>query len=156
MFRSMRTALADLAIKQAKATGKAYTLPDMDGRSMAVTPAGNRVLHLSGRRRAITPSVVAAGRDAEDAALSATAMGDLVCHHESEDASTSRRFLRHTQAVAFAEMSCAPAVHCGSRDVRTRHETAAASSRRARAINRSLLRSSAARTSESSPGAPSN
>ena len=31
-------ALSDLAVRQAKATGKAYTLPDLDGLSLAVTP----------------------------------------------------------------------------------------------------------------------
>jgi len=38
-------ALSDLAVKQAEATGKAYTLPDIDGLSLAVTPAGNKSWH---------------------------------------------------------------------------------------------------------------
>lgn len=38
-------ALSDLAVKNAKATGKAYTLPDIDGLSLAVTPAGNKSWH---------------------------------------------------------------------------------------------------------------
>ena len=37
--------LSDLAIRQAKATGKAYTLPDLDGLSLAVTAAGGRTWH---------------------------------------------------------------------------------------------------------------
>ena len=40
MFRSKSMALSDLAVRQAKATGKAYTLPDLDGLSLAVTAAG--------------------------------------------------------------------------------------------------------------------
>ncbi len=35
-------ALSDLVVKQAKPTGKAYTLPDIDGLSLAVTPAGGK------------------------------------------------------------------------------------------------------------------
>ena len=35
-------ALSDLVVKQAKATGKAYTLPDIDGLSLAVSPIGNK------------------------------------------------------------------------------------------------------------------
>ena len=38
-------ALSDLAVRQAKATGKAYTLPDLDGLSLAVTAAGGRTWH---------------------------------------------------------------------------------------------------------------
>ncbi|MGR4868185.1 tyrosine-type recombinase/integrase [Variovorax sp. LARHSF232] len=38
-------ALSDLVVKQAKATGKAYTLPDIDGLSLAVSPAGNKSWH---------------------------------------------------------------------------------------------------------------
>lgn len=38
-------ALSDLAVRQAKATGKAYTLADMDGLCLAVTAAGNKVWH---------------------------------------------------------------------------------------------------------------
>lgn len=38
-------ALSDLVVKQAKPTGKAYTLPDIDGLSLAVTPAGGKSWH---------------------------------------------------------------------------------------------------------------
>ena len=38
-------ALSDLDVRQAKATGKAYTLPDLDGLSLAVTAAGGRTWH---------------------------------------------------------------------------------------------------------------
>ena len=38
-------ALSDLAVRQAKATGKDYTLADMDGLCLAVTAAGNKVWH---------------------------------------------------------------------------------------------------------------
>ncbi len=38
-------ALSDLVVRQAKATGKAYTLPDIDGLSLAVTAAGGRTWH---------------------------------------------------------------------------------------------------------------
>ena len=38
-------ALSDLVVKQAKTTGKAYTLPDIDGLSLAVTPAGGKSWH---------------------------------------------------------------------------------------------------------------
>lgn len=38
-------ALSDLVVRQAKATGKAYTLPDIDGLSLAVTPTGNKTWH---------------------------------------------------------------------------------------------------------------
>ena len=38
-------ALSDLAVRQAKATGKAYTLPDLDGLSLAVTAEGGRTWH---------------------------------------------------------------------------------------------------------------
>ncbi|TAL68296.1 MAG: DUF4102 domain-containing protein [Burkholderiaceae bacterium] len=38
-------ALSDLVVKQAKTTGKAYTLPDIDGLSLAVSPAGNKSWH---------------------------------------------------------------------------------------------------------------
>src|SRR3546814_7556704 len=45
MFRSKSMALSDLAVRQAKATGKAYTLPDLDGLSLAVTAAGGSTWH---------------------------------------------------------------------------------------------------------------
>jgi len=45
MFRSKSMALSDLVVRQAKATGKAYTLPDIDGLSLAVTPTGNKTWH---------------------------------------------------------------------------------------------------------------
>jgi integrase len=45
MFRSKSMALSDLVVRQAKATGKAYTLPDLDGLSLAVTAAGGRTWH---------------------------------------------------------------------------------------------------------------
>lgn len=38
-------ALSDFTIRQAKATGKAYTLADADGLSLAVTAAGGRTWH---------------------------------------------------------------------------------------------------------------
>ena len=38
-------ALSDLAVRQAKATGKAYTLPDTDGLSLAVTATGRKSWH---------------------------------------------------------------------------------------------------------------
>ena len=38
-------ALSDLVVRQAKATGKAYTLPDIDGLSLAVTAAGSKSWH---------------------------------------------------------------------------------------------------------------
>ena len=38
-------ALSGLAVRQAKDTGKAYTLPDSDGLSLAVTAAGGRTWH---------------------------------------------------------------------------------------------------------------
>ena len=38
-------ALSDLAVRQAKATGKAYTLPDTDGLSLAVTATGGKSWH---------------------------------------------------------------------------------------------------------------
>ena len=38
-------ALSYLAVRQTKATGKAYTLPDTDGLSLAVTTAGDRTWH---------------------------------------------------------------------------------------------------------------
>lgn len=38
-------ALSDLVIRQAKITGKAYTLPDIDGLSLAVSPIGNKSWH---------------------------------------------------------------------------------------------------------------
>ena len=37
--------LSDMAVRQAKATGKDYTLPDFDGLSLAVTAAGGRTWH---------------------------------------------------------------------------------------------------------------
>ncbi|MGH8636037.1 MAG: Arm DNA-binding domain-containing protein, partial [Burkholderiales bacterium] len=38
-------ALSDFAVRQARATGKAYTLADTDGLSLAVTAAGGRTWH---------------------------------------------------------------------------------------------------------------
>ena len=38
-------ALSDLVVRQAKATGTAYTLPDFDGLSLAVTAEGNKSWH---------------------------------------------------------------------------------------------------------------
>ena len=38
-------ALSDLAVRQAKATGKDYTLPDTDGLSLAVTATGGKSWH---------------------------------------------------------------------------------------------------------------
>lgn len=37
--------LTDMAVRQAKATGKNYTLPDFDGLSLAVTATGGRTWH---------------------------------------------------------------------------------------------------------------
>src|SRR5690606_16551301 len=45
MFRSKSMALSDFAVRQARATGKAYTLADTDGLSLAVTAAGGRTWH---------------------------------------------------------------------------------------------------------------
>ena len=38
-------ALSDLAVRQAKTTGKDYTLPDIDGLSLAVSPVGGKSWH---------------------------------------------------------------------------------------------------------------
>lgn len=38
-------ALSDLAVRQAKATGKAYTLPELNGLALAATAAGGRTWH---------------------------------------------------------------------------------------------------------------
>ena len=38
-------ALSDLAVRNAKATGKAYTLADIDGLSIAVSPTGGKSWH---------------------------------------------------------------------------------------------------------------
>ena len=38
-------ALSDFAVRQARATGKAYTLADSDGLSLAVTAGGGRTWH---------------------------------------------------------------------------------------------------------------
>lgn len=38
-------ALSDLAVRQAKAAGKAYTLGDLDGLSLAVAPEGGKSWH---------------------------------------------------------------------------------------------------------------
>lgn len=38
-------ALSDVAVRQAKATGKDYTLPDTDGLSLAVTATGGKSWH---------------------------------------------------------------------------------------------------------------
>ena len=38
-------ALSDTAIRRAKATGKAYTLPDDAGLSLAVSPKGGKTWH---------------------------------------------------------------------------------------------------------------
>ena len=38
-------ALSDLVVRQAKATGKAYTLPDIDGLALAVTATGSKSWH---------------------------------------------------------------------------------------------------------------
>ena len=38
-------ALSDLAVRKAKATGKAYTLSDLDGLSLAVAPGGGKSWH---------------------------------------------------------------------------------------------------------------
>lgn len=38
-------ALSDLVVRQAKAPGKAYTLPDIDGLSLAVTATGSKSWH---------------------------------------------------------------------------------------------------------------
>lgn len=38
-------ALSDLAVRQAKATGKAYTVADTDGLSLAVPPTGGKTWH---------------------------------------------------------------------------------------------------------------
>ena len=37
--------LSDFAVRQARATGKAYTLADSDGLSLAVTAVGGRTWH---------------------------------------------------------------------------------------------------------------
>ncbi len=39
--RSWNMALSDMAVRQARATGKAYTLGDTDGLSLAVTDHGS-------------------------------------------------------------------------------------------------------------------
>ena len=38
-------ALSDLVVRQAKATGKAYTLADIDGLSLSITAKGGRSWH---------------------------------------------------------------------------------------------------------------
>lgn len=38
-------ALTDVAVRQAKATGNAYTLPDFDGLSLAVWETGSKSWH---------------------------------------------------------------------------------------------------------------
>ncbi|AZD00635.1 DUF4102 domain-containing protein [Pseudomonas chlororaphis subsp. chlororaphis] len=38
-------ALSDLTVRKAKATGKAYTLSDLDGLSLAVAPGGGKSWH---------------------------------------------------------------------------------------------------------------
>ena len=38
-------ALSDLVVRQAKTTGKAYTLNDLDGLSLAVSPTGGKSWH---------------------------------------------------------------------------------------------------------------
>ncbi|MDR2112329.1 MAG: Arm DNA-binding domain-containing protein, partial [Candidatus Accumulibacter sp.] len=38
-------ALTDTAVRQTKATGKAYTLGDLDGLSLAVSPQGGKSWH---------------------------------------------------------------------------------------------------------------
>lgn len=38
-------ALSNFAIRQAKATGKAYTLPDLDGLCLAVSATGGKAWH---------------------------------------------------------------------------------------------------------------
>lgn len=38
-------ALSDLAVRKAKATGKAYTLPDSDGLTLAVSADGGKSWH---------------------------------------------------------------------------------------------------------------
>ena len=38
-------ALKDIVVRQARATGKDYTLPDFDGLSLAVSAKGNRSWH---------------------------------------------------------------------------------------------------------------
>jgi hypothetical protein len=45
MFRSYTMALTDVAVRQAQATGKDYTLPDFDGLSLAVSATGGKSWH---------------------------------------------------------------------------------------------------------------
>jgi hypothetical protein len=44
-FKEFSMALTDTAVRQAKATGVAYTLGDMDGLSLAVSPQGGKSRH---------------------------------------------------------------------------------------------------------------
>ncbi len=59
-------ALSDLVVRQAKATGNAYTLPDIDGLSLAVTAAGGRTWHFrycwAGKQKRSAPSLYTPGR----------------------------------------------------------------------------------------------
>lgn len=49
MFRSSCTALSDATVRQAKATGKDYTLGDSDGLSLGVSGGGSKSWHFRGR-----------------------------------------------------------------------------------------------------------
>lgn len=78
-------ALSDLAVRQAKATGKAYTLPDLDGLSLAVTAAGGRTWHFryywAGKQKRMSlgtyPVLTAVDSRTNPASTAGTAQHDL-------------------------------------------------------------------------------
>ena len=105
-------ALSDLAIRQAKATGKAYTLGDRDGLSLAVSPQGGKSWHFRyywlGKQKRLSlgtyPEVaLREARQARDEARSLLAKGVNPKAHRQQKRQSDRLADENTFGVVFEQ-----------------------------------------------------
>ena len=103
-------ALTDTAVRQAKATGKAYTLGDLDGLSLAVSPRGGKSWHFryywGGRQKRMSlgtyPEVsLREVRQARDEARALLAQGANPHTHRKQQRQAVRSAGTHTFEAVF-------------------------------------------------------
>ena len=107
-------ALTDTAVRQAKATGKAYTLGDLDGLSLAVSPRGGKSWHFryywGGRQKGMSlgtyPEVsLREARQARDEARALLAQGGNPHTHRKQKRQAVRTACEHTFEAVFQQWS---------------------------------------------------
>jgi integrase len=103
-------ALTDTAVRQAKATGKAYTMGDLDGLSLAVSPQGGKSWHFryywQGRQKRMSlgtyPEVsLREARKARDEARALLARGANPHTHRKQQRQAARLAGEHTFEAVF-------------------------------------------------------